>query len=86
MYLNSTRSSPAGKRALHFKQATLPRCQLPGNSIVTILYFARQLGQLNGIGSELFMSEIKKKTNARASDCSDENGPRPEVHSAEAQA
>jgi hypothetical protein len=70
---------------LHFKQATLPWYQRPGESIVTILYVARQLGQLNRIGSELFMPEINK-TPARASDHSDESGPRPEVHSAEAQA
>ena len=60
MYLKRRLSSPAGNRALHFEHATLPWYQLPGESIVTILYFAPQLGQLNRIGSELFMSEIKR--------------------------
>jgi len=71
VYLKTTRSSPAGNRALHFKQVTLPRCQLPGQSIATILYFARQLGQLKRIDSDLFMPEIKKETNDCASDFSD---------------
>jgi Predicted membrane protein (DUF2214) len=66
------RSLPAGNSASHLKQATLPRCAAPGESIVTILYFAPQLGQLKEIDSVLFMAEIKEKrrikeTNARAS-------------------
>jgi len=59
MYLKRTPSSPPGNRALHSEQATLPQCQLPGESIVTILYFARQLGQLNRVGSELCMTDAK---------------------------
>ena len=55
MYLKRTRSSPPGNKALHLEQATLPWSQLPGESIVTISYFAPQLGQLNRIGSELCM-------------------------------
>jgi len=46
-------------RTLHLEQATLPWCQLPGDSIGTILYFAPQPGQLNGIGSELCMADAK---------------------------
>jgi hypothetical protein len=58
-YLKSICSSPAGKRVLHFEQATLPWYQLPGESIVTILYFAPQLGQLNIIGSGRCMTDAK---------------------------
>jgi hypothetical protein len=60
MYLKKTCSSPAGNTASHLKQATLPLCVRRGDSIVTILYVAPQLGQLNGIDSTLFMGDGKE--------------------------
>jgi len=59
MYLKRIPSSPPENRTLHSEQATLPRCQLPGESIVTILYLAPQLGQLKRIGSELCMRDAR---------------------------
>jgi hypothetical protein len=58
MYLKKTSSSAAGNTASHLKQATSPRCDSPADCIEIILYSAPQLGQLNEIGSALFMVEI----------------------------
>jgi hypothetical protein len=69
-YLKMTRSSPAGNRTSHLKQATLPWRRPPGKSIATTLYFAPQLLKENG--SEFFMAEIKKV--ARASDYCSRDG------------
>jgi hypothetical protein len=48
------------------------------------LYFAPRLEEFIRIGPELLIRH--KRSNAHASEFSDESGPRPEVHSAEAQA
>ena len=56
MYLKTRRPSTAGNGALHRMQDTLPRIGAAEGSIVTILYSAPQLGQLNRMGSESLMN------------------------------
>ena len=58
-YLKATRPSPAGSRASHLRQRSLPCCTSQ-TSILTILYSASQDGQLNGIGSDWLI--IRKGT------------------------
>jgi len=54
MYSSETRPSPTGNKASHLTQLNL----LPfGTSIVTIMYFAPQLGQAKAIGSDLLLRQ-----------------------------
>jgi hypothetical protein len=53
MYSSETCPSPAGNKAAHFTQSNFLRQTLFATSVVTMMYFAPQLGQLKAIGSDL---------------------------------
>jgi hypothetical protein len=53
MYSSETRPTPAGNKVSHFKQPNLLRWTLFATSVVTMMYFAPQLGQSKAIGSDL---------------------------------
>ena len=54
MYSSDARPSPTGKKASHLRQPNLLCFSPLGTSMVTIMYFAPQLGQAKAIGSDLF--------------------------------
>jgi hypothetical protein len=53
MYSSETRPTPAGNEAPHFKQPNFLRRTLFATSVVTMMYFAPQLGQSKAIGFDL---------------------------------
>jgi hypothetical protein len=73
MYLSETRPSPTGNEAWHFTQPNLLLCKPFGTSIVTMMYFAPQLGQSKAIGSDFLQGNARafarKKQKAALNSC-----------------
>ena len=73
MYSSATCPSATGNKASHFTQLNL-LCRPPsGTSIVTMMYFAPQLGQANAIGSDFLVRQragiARNKQNTAGRSC-----------------